>query len=380
MKNKNYLIRDQKLIKIYGQENLCGGFIAYPNSLFENYTKIPLSNFELLLFLRTSMFFNKQHITFDELKLDMSHASWKRVKQNLKKKEFLKTESLYLKSDYGKIIGVGTKYDWTGLIERLKKLSIKVKKNQINSPGVSAQIDLPEDKNDLGKDQEPVDVIAQSSHNENQDEPIRNQNDLIKNQGEPDVNTFAPYSDQGELRRLPVEHPESQMCHTTTTKEFKLKEELKEYSINDCIEKDKVEKENKYITDGCKPSVHTLVNFYTSLLKQNGILYIPAKSEYIVFTNTCKKYLEQGLSYDAIKQCLQSWITDGIGAWCGYALKNFWFDVGKLQRKIHPGKSGQEKVQIGWLEKRVFEDSGRNFAKEFSEVVDRQKKELRHGM
>ena len=85
-----------------------------------------------------------------------------------------------------------------------------------------------------------------------------------------------------------------------------------------------------------------VIELYIKLLKENNIIYIPKKYEYINFYNEYKKYINKGITNEDILRAMDLWFADNHGAWCGYKLGNFWGDISKIQM----GKKLTKKEQI----------------------------------
>lgn len=115
-------VKDKKLISTYGNNILDGGFHSIPNMILDYQKQLNLTDKELLFFIKVTHFFKKKYITNNELNMESSRTTLTRIKLSLIKKGYLKTHILYNKREDGKIIGIGTKYDWSGLIEILNKM------------------------------------------------------------------------------------------------------------------------------------------------------------------------------------------------------------------------------------------------------------------
>jgi hypothetical protein len=85
-----------------------------------------------------------------------------------------------------------------------------------------------------------------------------------------------------------------------------------------------------------------IIDMYTALLKKMGIVYIPAKYEYINFHKKYKEYLKT-LTHNEIKKLMFAWFRNKIGAWCGYKLSNFWGDISKIQ--VNKNNSSESIIQ-----------------------------------
>jgi hypothetical protein len=95
-----------------------------------------------------------------------------------------------------------------------------------------------------------------------------------------------------------------------------------------------------------KSGVTEINTLYHDLLDKNGIVYKPAKGEYINNANQYKKYVKNGMTHDTIISYMTAWFDQGIGAWCGYKLGNFWGDIGKMQINGKGKKKSYKEQQI----------------------------------
>lgn len=115
-------IKDQKLISTYGQKVLDSGFHSIPNLILDHQRELNLTDKELLFFIKVTHFFKKKFITDNELNMESSRVTLFRIRKNLIEKGYLELKTLYDQSDNGHIKGIGTCYDWTGLITALNNL------------------------------------------------------------------------------------------------------------------------------------------------------------------------------------------------------------------------------------------------------------------
>lgn len=81
-----------------------------------------------------------------------------------------------------------------------------------------------------------------------------------------------------------------------------------------------------------KSGVVKIRTYYHTLLTEYDICYKPTAQEYMTFASGYKKYCAD-FSDDEIMALMKKWFSEKKGAWCGYSLKNFWADIGKLQVK-----------------------------------------------
>lgn len=152
-------------------------------------------------------------------------------------------------------------------------------------------------------------------------------------------NTYQDYNDNGN-------QPGNQQI---TSREPTDNQQI---TTNNNVKNDKNDKECKELNispEGEKKNV--LVKHYESLLEENGIQYIPTKSEYIVFYKHLNKYLSKGAVIEDIKGMITRWFESGTGEWCGYKLANFWGDVGKLQ----VSKKTKSDIAISNIERTIKE-------------------------
>ena len=115
-------VKDQKLISTYGQKVLDSGFHSIPNLILDYQKELNLTDRELLFFIKVTHFFKKKFITDSELKMESSRVTLFRIRKSLIEKGYLELKTLYDQSDNGHIKGIGTCYDWTGLIIALNNL------------------------------------------------------------------------------------------------------------------------------------------------------------------------------------------------------------------------------------------------------------------
>ena len=76
------------------------------------------------------------------------------------------------------------------------------------------------------------------------------------------------------------------------------------------------------------------IKLHERLLKDYYIISISTKKEYIIFNQGLSKYRAAGMKDDRIEYLMKQWFRKKLGAWCGYALKNFWNDVAKIQAAV----------------------------------------------
>ncbi len=119
------MVKDKKLIQNYGQNILQRGFTAIPNLLLERQIDLNLSDNEVLFYIKCYMIHSKKYVKNKDLSMACSGKTIQRIKQSLCEKGYLASEELYLKDEKGRIMGVGTKYDWMGLVKKLDNLPIR---------------------------------------------------------------------------------------------------------------------------------------------------------------------------------------------------------------------------------------------------------------
>jgi hypothetical protein len=97
--------------------------------------------------------------------------------------------------------------------------------------------------------------------------------------------------------------------------------------------KDSSIKDNSSIKDKIQ-TISKFKELYKHLLKDYRIQYVPANYEYIVFATGYNKYKAVGMVDNRIEYLMKQWFRKKLGAWCGYALKCFWNDIGKIQAVV----------------------------------------------
>lgn len=139
-------IKSERLIATYGDKILDAGFTSVPNLLLEHQEDLGLDDKELLLFIKSIyLSYKKEQIKDIELKMISSPATLNRIRRNLKDKKFLQTKIFYEQSNDGKIKGSGIKYNWKGLIDKLREIA----DDKLNENNQNEQLsELPNNQND----------------------------------------------------------------------------------------------------------------------------------------------------------------------------------------------------------------------------------------
>lgn len=115
-------VRDRKLRSTYGDRILDAGYYTIPNLLLDKQVELGISNAELVFYIKVTHFYRVDYLKDEQLKMPVNNRTLRRVRKSLAEKGFLRYDVKRFRDRDGKVETVRIKYDWSGLIEALRKL------------------------------------------------------------------------------------------------------------------------------------------------------------------------------------------------------------------------------------------------------------------
>lgn len=144
------MVKDKKLLNVFGDTILDWGFTSLPNRILWMQKDLGLTDRELLFFIKCYSM-NKCVVKDSELGIDSSHATISRIRKSLIEKGYLKSNVIISRIEDGTFRTNGISYDWSGLIQRVKSITLSTIElncdSGLNQP--TYQNELPESKNEV---------------------------------------------------------------------------------------------------------------------------------------------------------------------------------------------------------------------------------------
>lgn len=139
-------------------------------------------------------------------------------------------------------------------------------------------------------------------------------------------------------------------------------------------------KKSKELSVTIVPGLTEIKKVYSDRIYAHGITVLNETIDYIQFTNTFKKLIKTH-TQEQITEYVTRWIDEGIGAWCGYKLRNFAGDIGKLtntvKKQSHAYQTAAEKQsEIIARIMREGEENDRNSMQNNSDCALYQQKQI----